>query len=70
MSINKLIGYIAVIIIGIGFIMIAMSNILKSEIASFLQGILGGVFVVLGYTNLFMKLNKPSNRLLIYSFRI
>lgn len=48
MSINKLIGYIAVIIIGIGFIMMAMSNILRSEIASFLQGLLGGVFIVSG----------------------
>ena len=48
MSINKIISYIAVIVIGVGFIMMAISNMLRSEIASILQGLLGGVFIVLG----------------------
>lgn len=48
MSISKVISYIAVIVIGAGFIIMAISNILRSEIASILQGLLGGVFIVSG----------------------
>ena len=39
MSISKVISYIAVIVIGVGFIMMAMGNTLRSEIASILQGV-------------------------------
>lgn len=50
MSISKVISYIAVIVIVIGvwFIMMAIGNTLRSEIASILQGLLGGVFIILG----------------------
>lgn len=48
MSISKLIGYVAAMIIGIGFIIMAMNNVLGSEIVSILQCLLGGVFIVSG----------------------
>ena len=48
MSISKVISYIAVIVIGVWFIMMAIGNTLRSEIASILQGLLGGVFIILG----------------------
>ena len=47
MSISKVISYIAVIVIGVWFIMMAIGNTLRSEIASILQGLLGGVFIIL-----------------------
>lgn len=42
----KILGYISVIIIGIGFIMMAVTNTLGSEIASVLQAVMGVVFVM------------------------
>lgn len=48
MDVKKIVGYIATIIIGIGFIIMAISDILHSEIASILQSILGLIFIVLG----------------------
>lgn len=48
MSISKVISYIAVIVIGVWFIMMAIGNTLRSEIASILQGLSGGVFIILG----------------------
>ena len=46
MSISKVISYI--VVIGVWFIMMAIGNTLRSEIASILQGLLGGVFIILG----------------------
>lgn len=43
-----MVGYIATVVIGIGFIIMAISNILHSEIASILQAILGLIFIILG----------------------
>lgn len=48
MSISKVISYIAVIVIGVWFIIMAIGNTLRSEIASILQGLLGGIFIILG----------------------
>ena len=48
MSISEVISYIAVIVIGVWFTMMAIGNTLRSDIASILQGLLGGVFIILG----------------------
>lgn len=58
MRINKLIGYVAVIVIGVGFIIMAMSDILRNEIASILQGLLGGTFIVLGLYKSVSEINQ------------
>lgn len=58
MSSNKLIGYVAVIVIGVGFIMMAMSDILRSKIASILQGLLGGTFIVSGLYKSVSEINQ------------
>jgi hypothetical protein len=44
---RKIIGYAAVIVIG--FIMMAVSNTLNSEVASVLQAVLGAVFICHNY---------------------
>lgn len=43
---RKVVGYIGVIIIGVGFILMAAGNTLHSEMASVLQAVLGVVFIV------------------------
>ncbi|MDD3369092.1 MAG: hypothetical protein PHP50_09445 [Lachnospiraceae bacterium] len=43
---RKVLGYIGVIIIGVGFILMAAANTLHSEIVSVLQAVLGVVFIV------------------------
>ena len=43
---RKVLGYIGVIGIGIGFIMMAASNIFHSELASALQAVCGALFIV------------------------
>lgn len=58
MSISKVISYIAVIVIGVWFIMMAIGNTLRSEIASILQGLLGGVFIILGLYKSVSGINK------------
>ncbi len=45
---HKILGYISVIIIGIGFIMMAVTKTLGNETASVLQAILGVVFIIAG----------------------
>lgn len=48
MDIKKIVGYIATVVIGIGFIIMAISDTLHNEIASILQAILGLIFIILG----------------------
>ncbi len=48
MDIKKIIGYIASVIIGIGFIIMAISDTLHNNIASVLQVILGVIFIIVG----------------------
>ncbi len=48
MDIKRIIGYIASVIIGIGFIIMAISDTLHNEIASVLQAILGVIFIIIG----------------------
>ena len=48
MNMNKFIGYIAAIIIGAGFILMAISDTLHSSVASVLQAFLGIIFIVFG----------------------
>lgn len=55
---NKIIGYAAAIIIGIGFIMMAASNTLNSEVASVLQAVLGAVFIVAGIIKIVSELKR------------
>ena len=64
MSISKVISYIAVIVIGVWFIMMAIGNTLRSEIASILQGLLGGVFIILGLYKSVSGINQ--NKYLYY----
>lgn len=48
MDVRKIIGYIASVIIGIGFIIMAISDTLHNEISSILQVISGLIFIILG----------------------
>lgn len=48
MDVRKIIGYIAAVIIGIGFIIMAISDTLHNEISSILQAISGLIFIILG----------------------
>lgn len=48
MDIKKIVGYIVTIVIGIGFIIMSISDTLHNEIASILQAILGLIFIILG----------------------
>lgn len=48
MDVRKIIGYIATVIIGIGFIIMAISDTLHNEISSILQAISGLIFIILG----------------------
>lgn len=58
MDIKKIIGYIATVIIGIGFIMMAVSDTLHNQIASILQAILGVIFIILGIKKVIEELKK------------
>lgn len=55
---RKIIGYIGTAIIGVGFIMMAASNTLKSEVASVLQTILGVVFIVASVIKIIYECKK------------
>lgn len=48
MNVKKIVGYIASVVIGIGFIIMSISNTLHNDIASILQAILGLIFIILG----------------------
>lgn len=48
MDVRKIIGYIATVIIGIGLIIMAISDTLHNEISSILQAISGLIFIILG----------------------
>lgn len=48
MDIKKIVGYIVTIVIGIGFIIMSISDTLHNEIAFILQAILGLIFIILG----------------------
>lgn len=48
MDVKRIVGYIATVVIGIGFIIMAISDALHNEISSILQAILGLLFIILG----------------------
>lgn len=48
MDVKRIVGYIATVVIGIGFIIMAVSDTLHNEISSILQAILGLLFIILG----------------------
>lgn len=48
MDVKRIVGYIATVVIGIGFIIMAISDTLHNEISSILQAILGLLFIILG----------------------
>lgn len=45
---KKIVGYIATVVIGIGFIIMTISDMLHNEIVSILQAILVLIFIILG----------------------
>lgn len=45
---KKIVGYSATLVIGVGFIIMAISDTLHNEIISILQVILGLIFILLG----------------------
>lgn len=55
---RKVLGYIGVIIIGVGFILMAAANTLHSEIASVLQAVLGVVFIVAAIKKIWSEQRK------------
>ncbi|MCM1186958.1 MAG: hypothetical protein NC251_07745 [Lachnoclostridium sp.] len=55
---QKIIGYIAAAVIGVGFIMMAVSNTLHNETASVLQGILGAAFITVAMIKIISEYKK------------
>ncbi|MCM1468082.1 MAG: hypothetical protein NC086_08035 [Alistipes sp.] len=55
---QKIIEYIAAAIIGVGFILMAVSNALQNETASALQGILGAVFIAAAMIKIISEYKK------------
>lgn len=55
---RKVVGYIGVIIIGVGFILMAAGNTLQSESASILQAMLGAVFIVVAIKKIWYEHSK------------
>ena len=45
---KKLISYIGIILIGIGFVMMALGNVLGNEIATVSQAVCGVLFIIVG----------------------
>lgn len=58
MNMNKVIGYIATIIIGVGFIIMAASNTLHSETASVIQAVLGAFFIAIAIIKIISEPKK------------
>ena len=57
---QKVIGYIAAAIIGVGFIMMAVSNTLHNETMSVLQGILGTAFIAVAIIKIISEYKKET----------
>lgn len=55
---RKVVRYIGVIVIGVGFILMAAGNTLHSEIASALQAVLGVVFIVAAIKKIWSEKRK------------
>lgn len=55
---KKTIGYIAAVIIGIGFIIMAVSDTLHNQYASIIQAILGVIFIIFGIKKIIEEQKK------------
>lgn len=57
---QKIIRYIAAAIIGIGFIIMAVSNTLHNETVSVLQGILGAAFIAVAIIKIISEYKRET----------